>query len=573
MILQALTQLYYDLLERGEIAAPGWNSTDISFALCLNLDGEVTQIVPTMREVQVTEKRTVLKPQSKILPAPVKRTTNTAANFLWDNSGYLLGLDKNRNLERGKVCFATSAQLHHSILDSVDTPTAKAILSFFDTWQPENAETHPALSEQVGALTKGGNLIFRVNGKFAQDDSEIKMAWQKYYNGDADNIANGQCLITGEPDEIEAVHPTVKGVFGSNPSGAALVSFNAWAFCSYGHTKSYNAPIGKRAAFAYTSALNYLLANEDTTKRIGDTTVLCWAVGAEPQYQRTALNVLEGTIDDDVRSAIERLANFEPCDELDLDPNRPFYILGIAPNNARLAVRFFMKDSFGNFMKNVNDHNKRLEINGARFNSLPLWALLNETANQNSKIKVYDSGMAAAVARAIFMGTPYPASLISNVMLRIRAEHDVPWSKAAIIKAYYLKNQSDFPKEVLTVGLNENSTDVAYNLGRLFSVYEATQRAAINNITTTIKDRFFSSAATMPANIFPVLARLYQKHLRKLEIGRKIYFDNQVTEIKSVLGENYPARLSLTEQGAFDLGYYHQKANYFKSNKEEKENG
>lgn len=566
MILQALTQLYYDLLERGEIAAPGWSSTDISFALCLNLDGEVTQIVPIMREVQVTEKRTVLKPQSKILPAPVKRTTNTAANFLWDNSGYLLGVDKNRNLERGKLCFETSAQLHHSILDGIDTPTAKAILSFFDTWQPENAETHPALSEQVGALTKGGNLLFRVNGKFAQDDSEIKKAWQKYYNGDADNIANGQCLVTGEPDEIEVVHPAVKGVFGSNPSGAVLVSFNAPSFCSYGHTQGYNAPIGKQAAFAYTSALNYLLADSENVSRIGNTTILCWAAGADPRYQKIMVNVLNRPIDDYTRTVIEKMAKSEPYDGF--DPNCSTHILGIVPNNARLAVKFFIKDSFGNFMKNFNDHNKRLEINGASFNSLPLWALMNETANQNPKIKVYDSGMVAAVVRAIFMGTQYPASLITNIILRVRIEQDISWSKVAIIKAYYLKNQSDFPKEILTVGLNENSTDVAYNLGRLFAIYEAINRVAYKDITPNIKDRFFTLAATRPKNAFPALASLHKNKLCRLR-----NLENQVIKIKNKLGESYPAELSVTEQGAFYLGYYHQKANYFKSKKEEKENG
>ena len=280
-----------------------------------------------------------------------------------------------------------------------------------------------------------------------------------------------------------------------------------------------------------------------------------------------------GLSDNDLRAALKRLANGLPCDDLVIDPNRPFYILGLAPNAARLSVRFFLRDSFGALMKNINDHYERMEIvrpSYEKFSYLPLWAMLRETVNLNSRDKVPSPAMAGATARAVFSGGRYPASLLEATMLRIRAERNITWGRAAIIKAYYLKNPlEDCPKEVLTVSLNESSTDTAYTLGRLFSVYEAVQQSANPGINATIKDKYFNSAAAMPASIFPVLNNLYQKHLRKLEAGQRVYYDKQIMALKSILGESYPARMTLAQQGSFDLGYYHQTQKRYTKKEEE----
>lgn len=577
MILQALTRYYEELLERGEIAPPGWSPAKISYALCLDESGAVTQIIPTLKETTVG-KKTALRPQELVLPAPVKRTVGIASNFLWDNSAYLLGADQKGKPERSRNCFQAASQLHHEILDGVASPTAKAILAFFDTWQPERAAEHPALTGQYEDITGAVNLVLRVNGHYPQDDPDIRAVWQQHCGDDDPKALHMQCLVTGREDEIAATHPSVKGVRGAQSSGAALVSFNAPAFCSYEREQNNNAPVGKQAAFAYTAALNHLLADKSNVQLIGDTTVVCWAEGAEPVYQDYAQAILfggkapEGLSDNDLRAVLKRLAEGKPCDELGIDPNRPFYILGLAPNAARLSVRFFLRDSFGSLMKNVNAHYERLMIAGSRYELLPLWALLRETVNLNSRDKEPSPVMAGAVARAVFSGGLYPVSLLENVMLRIRAERNITCGRAAILKAYYLKNpHKDCPKEVLTVSLNEDSTNIAYTLGRIFSIYEAAQQAANPGINATIKDKYFNSAAAMPASIFPILNNLYQKHLRKLESSRRIYFDKQVCELKSILGESYPARMTLAQQGAFDLGYYHQtQKRYTKKEENEK---
>lgn len=575
MILQALTKLYEDLAQRGEIARPGWAPAKISFALCIDGNGEITQIIPQVEE-QVAGKKTVLRPRSMELPAAVKRSSGIASNFLWDNAAYLLGIDSKGKPERAKQCFEECRRLHHHILDSLDTPTARAVLAFFDGWEPQSAAEHPALKDCMAELSGGRNLVFRINGAFAQEDTDICSAWQAYYDETVGE--KQQCLVTGREDVIASIHPSISGVQGAQSSGAALVAFNAPAFCSYGKEQSYNAPVGKYAAFAYTSALNYLLADRENVQHIGDTTVVCWAEGAEPQYQRTAITILfggeslEGLTDNELHAAVKRLANGLPCDELKLDPSRPFYILGLAPNAARLSVRFFLRDTFGNLMKNINAHHERMEIVHAPndYPTLPLWAMLRETVNMNSRDKSPSPVIAGASARAIFTGSLYPASLLEAAMLRIRAERDVTRGRAAILKAYYLNNEnSQVPKEVLQVSLNEQSTNIPYTLGRLFSVLEDIQCRANPGINTTIKDKYFNSAASTPATIFPLLNNLSEKHLRKLENGWRIYYEKQLLAVTGILGESYPARLTLPEQGAFYLGYYHQTQKRYEKKEEQ----
>lgn len=577
MILQALTRLYEDLADRGEIARPGWNPAKISFALCLDEQGNLTQIASMLVE-KPAGKKTVMAPQERILPAIGTRTVGIRSGFLWDNASYLLGIDE-KNPQRAMERFANCKELHHRLLDDISHPVARSILAFLDGWEPEQAQNHPALQEHWDDLCKGGNLLFRVDGVFACEVNELVQAWNRHYNEDGDG-EKAQCLITGRYEVPESTHPLIKGVVGAQSSGAAVVSFNAPAFCSYGKEQNLNAPVGKYAAFAYTTALNYLLAKKENVHRVADTTIVCWAEGAEPEYDTYANCFLFGDTPpaeittDKLYNMVRRLAQGLPCEEMPLDMRRRFYILGLAPNAARLSVRFFYNSTFAELMKNVNAHHQRLEIIGNHFAVMPLWALLQETANLNSKDKAPSSVMAGAMVRAVFSGTLYPASLLEATTMRIHAERDITPGRAAILKAYYLKNKStNCPEEVLTVSLNESSTNVPYTLGRLFAVYEAVQEAMMiatkSQINTTIRDKYFNSAAATPAMIFPILDDLAQKHLRKLSTGLKISFDKQIGQIKNCLGESNPTRLSLPEQGSFYLGYYHQKqARYTK--KEEK---
>ena len=269
---------------------------------------------------------------------------------------------------------------------------------------------------------------------------------------------------------------------------------------------------------------------------------------------------------------MKRLAENRPCEELNLDPGRNFYILGLSPNAARLSVRFFCRNTFGELMQNINAHHERMKIVGSYYDWIPLWAMLRETVNLKSTDKSPSPVVAGATARAIFSGLPYPAALLEATMLRIRAEREITPGRAAILKAYYLRNPNpQCPEEVLHVSLNENSTNIPYTLGRLFAVYEAVQEQANPGINATIKDKYFNSAASIPATIFPILDNLCQKHLRKLQPGLRIFYDKQIAQLKNVLGETNPVRLTLPEQGSFNLGYYHQKQSRYNKKEENEE--
>ena len=566
MILQALTKHYEALAEQGKLARPGWSDTKVTFALAIDDSGELTQVL-SLKTEQTRGKKTVLAPQSMLLPAPVKRTVGIDSNFLWDNSSYILGADAKGKPQRSLDCFDACKALHHRLLDGVNSPVAKALLAFFDHWEPDRAAQHPAFVRDWEELISGVNLVFWYRGAYVQEDPLIRQAWQDYYSaaGDGPEMV---CLVTGQKGPAEAVHPSVKGLAGTQSSGAALVSFNAPAFCSYGREQNLNAPVGKYAAFAYTAALNYMLADREHLVRIGDTTVLFWAKDGKSAYQNLfSAFALGGTSKysaSDLLNVVNTLFRGEKpsFEEGKLDPNMDFYILGLAPNAARLSVRFFLRGAFGAFLQNVQWHNERLEIVRPafdKFEAIPLWKLLDETVNQNSRDKSPSPVLAGEVLRSVLTATCYPALLLNGVTLRIRAEKEVTRGRAAILKAYYLKNpHPDVPKEVLTVSLNPDCTDSAYVLGRLFSVLEAIQSAANPGINATIKDKYFNSASSTPSHVFPTLINLAQKHLRKLDKGLSISYDRQLTALMGKLEEGFPDRMNLPQQGAFQLGYYHQ---------------
>lgn len=565
MILQALAEYYSALEKQGKTASPGWGPVKVSFALYLGEDGALERVVSVQAEQQ-RGKKTVLVPQNMSLPAPIKRTVGVAANFLCDNSSYILGVDTKGDPERTAKCFAACKALHQKLLTGIDTTAAKSALAFFQNWQPDKAAEHPALAEHWDELISGCNLVFRCADGYAQDDPEIRRAWERHYNSDDDGAPKMVCLITGELGPAVAVHPAIKGVAGAQSSGAALVSFNAPAFCSFGKEQNLNAPTSKSAAFAYTTALNHLLADRDHVFRIGDTTVIFWAQSGETAYQDLFGSVYSDAYEEeDLRHMVEELCKGHGVefDDTMLEPSMKFYVLGLSPNSARLSVRFFLRNTFGVFLKHIEAHRARLKIlrpNYAKYEVPSLKSLLDATVNQNSRDKQASPEMAGEMLRAILNDTPYPATLLNGVVLRMRAERAVTWPRAAILKAYYLKRPNkDIPaEEVLTVSLNEASTSVPYNLGRLFSVLENIQQKANPSINATIKDKYFNSASATPAVVFPVLINLAQKHLKKLPDRQRIYFEKSMQAVLDMLGEDFPTRLNLPQQGAFQLGYYHQ---------------
>ena len=577
MILQQLTRYYETMLERGEISSPGWDdNVKVTFGLELAEDGQLLQLLP-LKMQQQRGKKLVEVPRGMRVPARAKKTSGVAANFLCDTAVYMLGIDTKGKPERTRSCFEANRALHREILAEVDSPAARAILAFFETWEQESAAEHPCLTDALKELMGGVNLIFCHEMQPVTEDPAIRSAWQRHYSAADEDAKMAQCLVTGQMAPVARLHPNIKGVRGAQATGASLVSFNAPAFESYGQTQGDNAPVGRYAAFAYTTALNALLAS-NTCRVIGDTTVVCWAECGEPAYQQFGMSALfdqpEQFEEQDLYDVLDKLAKGAPCDwdGFELDPEEHFYILGLAPNAGRLSVRFFLRDSFGRFMQNLKQHYRDIAVvhnPDDHFAELPIWKLLGETVNQNSRSKDPQPQLAGDMLRAVLMGSPYPATLLNGAQLRIRAEHEVTRGRAAIIKGYYTRllragrSADTYPKEdVLQMELNEHSMNLPYTLGRLFSLYEQIQEAANPGINATIKDKYFNSASCTPATIFPLLGNLAEKHLRVIrrsKPGLAVTLEKRLGEMAVRIGEGYPVRLSLPEQGSFQLGYYFEK--------------
>lgn len=576
MILQALVKYYETLLKEGKAAPQGWCQAKVGFALNLNSDGSLKSVISLKEQVE-RGKKTVWVSSSRKVPQMVARSSGVSANFLCDNSKYMLGIDAEGTGNRVRECFEAAKDKHLKILENANGEIAVAVKKFFLLWKPENAKENEKLQEVWEEITDGCNMIFTMNLDEAQNDDEISQVWQKAFC-EKEEKQKGRCLVTGECEEIERIHSTIKGVQGAQSSGAALVSFNAPAFESYGKEQSYNAPVGKYAAFAYTTALNYLLTQKDHVFQFGDTTIVFWAENGEEVYQDVFGWSLEPQKDNQeiVRNVFQNLKEHRAIDieGIQLDGNQKFYILGLSPNAARLSVRFFYEDSFGNILKNIAKHYHRMNIVKPSWEEgefIGIGAMLYETVNLKSKDKKPTPSLPGAVLRAVLTNSRYPENLYSNVLIRIRAEQGkITRGRAAIIKAYMIQNHH-LQKEEEFVGLNTETNDTAYVLGRIFAILEAVQEEANPGINSTIRDRYFNAACATPESVFPILMKLKNSHIRKIERKkewRKISYEKLFAELKGKI-EYYPKRLTLEEQGRFILGYYHQVQKRYEKKEEE----
>lgn len=592
MLLQSLVR-YYDILVQDEesgIPKPGYSMANVSYLLVLSKEGELLDIHPLKN--QNAKGKDI--PQKKLVPEQAKKSSGIVSNFLCENSSYALGIDKKGKTKRAKECFMAFRQLHHTILDEVDCDAARAMLAFVDYWDPDCASEHEVLKGYVDNICDGGNIIFELDGQgFIHEDPAVLDAWG-HYNSRSDKAPIMPCLITGEDAPVAILHPSIKGVRGAQQCGASIVSFNARAYESYGRKEEQgvNAPVSRKAAFAYTTVLNHLLSDSAHRLVLGDTTIVFWAESNDPIYQDIAAQLFNpsdlweadtatGPRRDkratrEVKAIFSKIANGAPIGELtgNFDESVNFYIMGLAPNASRLSIRFFVHNSFGDFIRISALHYEHLRIQKRRPNEpdiLSVWQLLNETVSPKSTDSAASPLLAGAVMRAILTGQSYPAQLFNAVLIRIRAGDEISYCKAAIIKAYLIRKSKDSYKEELTMALNENSTNPAYLLGRLFAVLEKAQLDANPSINTTIRDRYFSSACATPASVFPVLLRLSTHHISKAEYGS--VNDKRIEQILNLLEMNeepFPSHLSLEDQGIFILGYYHQRNKLYEKKNDSK---
>ena len=579
-ILQALAGHYDRLAANGAAPDYGYSRQQISYKIVLTRDGEPVNVV-SLLDTSVRKPRPSLRP----VPRPIPRTSGVASNFLWDKTAYVFGVKRDRDTERPVPAereHAAFKTLHERLLADVADDGLQALRSFLNEWQPENYDSLTHARDMLDV-----NLVFQLEGelRFLHDRPAARRVWLDHLS--VSDGTDGFCLVSGERVPVERLHPKVKGVRGTQSSGAAIVSFNLDAFESFGKGQGANAPVSARAAFAYTSALNKLLERDSRQRvQIGDATTVFWAEAAADDRAATEAENLFAMLADGPRTdeeetaavadKIKELEKGRPLSEVapDINEDTRFYVLGLAPNAARISIRFWYQETFGDIVRRMLDHRNDLSLDPTPWRRPPAaWRLLLETAVQR-KAENIPPTLCGALMRSILTGSRYPQSLLTGIILRIRADRDINGIRAAICKACLARDyRLQLTKEEVPVSIDIDSDNVAYNLGRLFAIYTYAERSVAER-NATIRDRYIGSASATPHRVFPILMRGYEHNRSrlakedKLKQGAGIRADKAVREVIWRLPgqEDFPAVLALQDQARFFLGYYHQeRAMYTKS--------
>ena len=569
-VLQALAAQYDRLLEddrERDIPEYGYSREAISFCIALSPGGKPVDVI----DVRDTSAKTPRPSRRNVPQPPPNRTSKVVPSFLWGTTAYALGFTPHRETKEPSPVLRGEHEafksMHEMLLEGTDDEGLRAVLAFLDQWDPESYERLRDADDMLGK-----NVVFCLDGelRFIHERPAARRVWQGFLASQAD--AEGLCLVTGQRAPVLRLHPKIKGVRGAQSAGASIVSFNLDAFESFGRKQGDNAPVSERAVFAYTTALNTLLApNSGRCIRIGDSTVVFWA--DVPVAEEFILSCFEGPPDDDgesglVRAMLEKVARGNPVEDASpgLHNDTRYYLLGLAPNAARLSVRFWHEDSIGAFARRLGEHWGDLRLDPPAWTFAPaVWSILLETAAQRRADNI-PATLGGALMRAILMGGRYPQSLFMAVIARMRADKDINARRVAICKACLARDHRlGFVDEDVSMSLDPDDMNVAYRLGRLFAVYENVQRAALGHqINATIKDRYFGAASATPASVFPLLERNSANHLAALRKGDKgglaRWFDNEIDVIVGGLETEFPRSLRLEEQGRFAIGYHHQRA-------------
>lgn len=597
MILQTLVEAYERFSKDPDydIAPRGFSFQKVSFAIVLEGDGRLVDIQDIREQVG---KRRIPK---RLQVLGVNKPSGSALNpcFLWDNTAYLLGYDKEEaKIDRALEAFKKTKERYLHVEEEINDPEFRAVCQFFKHWNPEEAGNYPILGDLAGSFG-----VFQIRGRtgYVHESLAIRSWWLNRTDGDEERMKawwesgsaslrepQGWCLITGMFGPLARLHePKLKGVRGQQPTGATIAGFNMDSVESYGWRQAFNAPASKEAVFEYLTALNAMLEGPKRERHrlvVGSTTAVFWTdrpSSAEDIFVRFAVqgsSVLEQAVQDEV--LLKKLQAFfqalrrgkEAYGELDEDPERTNYcILGLsAPTPARIAVRFFQRSTLADMLANLKRHFEDIKIEPVLGQSArrrdpefpSIQEILDETCPRRNGRPDRDAIpplIEGPLLEAIVTGKRYPDALYHAVLRRLAVEHEISYVRAGIIKGYLVRNLG---KEV-TMSLDESRTDPSYRLGRLFAALEKTQLDALGtNLNTTLRDRYYSAASATPRAVFPRLLRTYQHHLAKLEGGFKVNREKLVQEILAPVTD-FPAHLNLADQGLFALGYYHQMRAFF----------
>ncbi len=572
MILQALNDYYRRKCDDPDPAQRlpmfGLEQKEIPYLLEINAEGQLLQMRDT-REPQGKKKVA----QTFRVPLGLKKTSGVAANLLWDTLEYVLGVDTKGKPERVLEQHAAFRSRVEALPDAArEDAGIQAVIRFLAHIDLAQLERQPAWAE---ALESNAVLSFRLQGDqdlVCQRAAVVNAALNMVTDADARVV---MCLVSGEHAPVERLHASIKGVWGAQTSGANIVSFNARAFESYGKTERQgeNAPVSRAAAFAYTTALNHLLRKDSTQRiQVGDASTIFWSE-KEDAFENIFGEIFKDNPDESTR-AVHALLDVVNSGKLaGAQGDTRFHVLGLAPNAARISIRFYHCLPLRELGHRIVRHFDDLElVRGPNDPQYPsLFRLLAAVAVQNKADNI-PPNLGGAVVDAIFAGedVPYPSLWLNAAVGRCRAEQNVNYLRAAAIKAclrrhmrhtHLSPNQPTTEKEFLPM-LDLDNNNPAYRLGRLFSVLEKIQEEASPGLNATIRDRYYGAASSTPVAVFTTLLRLKNAHLKKLTVSRTTSFEKLLCEVLGPVTD-FPKHLPLPDQGRFALGYYHQRQDFF----------
>lgn len=570
MILQALYEYYQRVAADPDsgIAPEGFEVKEIPFLIVLDSDGNFIQLENTR---QGTGK--ALRAKTFQVPKDCGRTSGVEANLLWDNPKYLLAYaEKPADQAKATTCHEAFVRKFHDYFENMLEAHAglRAIARFLEK------RSFDALFSDTrwpDVLKSKGNLTFQLQSEYQPvvASAAVQARVREKAQAASGEAQQAICLITGENAPLALLHPKIKGVVGGQTGGGNIVSFNWEAARSYGKESGDNAPVSQSAAFAYTTALNHLLRKGSRHKlQLADMTLVFWAEKPHP-VEDILLGCFVEDKDDPSHhiNAVRALYDspWKGALSANADDETRFYVLGLAPNAARIAIRFWEVTTIAELVGHLKTHFDDIKICHGPMQSefLPLNSLIRSVAVQGKNENI-PPNHAADMVRAVFNGGPYPLVFLQEALTRTRAEQEVPYWRAALIKGC-VNRLSRFDahstEKELDVSLDETNDNIGYCLGRLFAVLEKIQEESHPGINATIRDRYYGSASSTPVVAFSPLMRMKNHHLAKLENrGRAVNFERLLARVMEYIAD-FPSTLSLHDQGRFAIGYYHQRQALF----------
>lgn len=598
MLISALNEYYEYLAKAGKVLPEGYSAVNIKYLIGLSEDGDILELIDYRDKEIITNAKGKEKinyiPRKVIMP---KRTEKSGidGNIIEHRPLYIFGLNYLENKltpidDTGKASKSHKefVEQNMSFIEGMDSELINAYRKFIEKWDPEKEIENLKLLD-IGKDYLNAGYAFCLAGhpeNLLHDEPLIKEKWEYLLkHKEEDNTTKGQCAVSGENCNIARLHNKIKGVYGGQASGTVLVGFNNECDESYGNKQGMNSCISEMVMEHYTEALNYLLSNKKHKAQIDDITVVFFAMSEDDFYEDQIQSLLFGNredmnseyVNEMLKSIWEAGKKGTVTEEslksgVNINENIDFYMFGLKPNASRLSLKFICRKKYADILNNIAMFQKEIRIS-EEIRPVALWEIKGELISPKSTSEKVNPALMSKIMESILMGYNYPLELMSTLVRRVKTDDADELTlyrrkiRIGLIKAFLNRNT----KEALDMALDCNNKSQSYLCGRLFAVLEKIQKDATSSkLNRTIKDTYFASACSKPAIIFPTLLKLSQNHLNK--VNSSVYYNKLIGEIIGGLNNDFPANLSLNEQGKFIIGYYHQMENlYMKKEKTEEE--